>query len=89
MAKGYRCAIGVNDLAGIVADAPPGGWAVPSVETVQILAGRPRAFTERAAADRRIVRGGVVARASASRLTAAEPGPTKAPEMLSGVSIQS
>jgi hypothetical protein len=36
MAKGYACAIGVNDLVGIVAYAPPGGWAVPSVETVQI-----------------------------------------------------
>jgi len=36
MAKGYACAIGVNDLVGIVAYAPPGGWAVPSVENVQI-----------------------------------------------------
>jgi hypothetical protein len=36
MAKGYGCAIGVNDLVGIVAYAPPGGWAVPSVEAVQI-----------------------------------------------------
>jgi hypothetical protein len=36
MAKGYACAIGVNDLLGIVAYAPPGGWAVPSVEAAQI-----------------------------------------------------
>ena len=36
MAKGYACAIGVNDLLGIVAYAPPGGWAVPSVEAVRI-----------------------------------------------------
>ncbi len=36
MAKGYACGIGVNDLLGIVAYAPPGGWAVPSVEAVRI-----------------------------------------------------
>lgn len=36
MAKGYACAIGVNDLLGIVAYAPPGGWAVPSVEAIRI-----------------------------------------------------
>jgi hypothetical protein len=41
MAKGYACAIGVNDLVGVVAYAPPGGWAVPSVETVQIWPAGP------------------------------------------------
>lgn len=41
MEKGYACAIGVNDLVGIVAFAPPGGWAVPSVETVQIWPAGP------------------------------------------------